>query len=126
MNRARSAFSTFVHDLFRKPVSTFPDHALEYHHASDALALVHQIEALVDVRQWHGVSDHRVDLNFPVHVPVDDPGHVGAAARAAEGCALPHPAGHELEGAGGYFLAGAGDADDHAHAPAAVAAFQRL
>ena len=45
---------------------------------------------------------------------------------AAEGGAAPDPAGHELEGAGGDLLAGAGDADDRALAPALVAAFERL
>ena len=49
-----------------------------------------------------------------------------AAARAAEGRAFPDPAGHELERPRRDFLPGAGDADDHRHAPALVAAFQRL
>src|SRR5262249_62215740 len=31
--------------------------------APDALALVHQLESLVDVRQRHGVRDHRVDFD---------------------------------------------------------------
>ena len=53
--------------------------------------------ALVDVGERHGVGDHRVDLDLAVHVPVDDLRHVGAAARAAEGGALPDPAGDELE-----------------------------
>src|SRR5262249_31660190 len=58
-------------------------------HAPDALALVHQLESLVDVRQRHGVRDHRVDFDLALHVPVDDFWHVGAPARAAEGRALP-------------------------------------
>ena len=47
-------------------------------------------------------------------------------ARAAEGGALPDAAGDELERAGGDLLAGLGDADDDALAPAAMAAFERL
>ncbi|MBA7651457.1 hypothetical protein ES703_59276 [subsurface metagenome] len=43
------------------------------------------------------MRDHRVDLDFSLHVPVDDFGHVGAAARAAEGGAFPDPPGDELE-----------------------------
>jgi hypothetical protein len=39
---------------------------------------VHQVEALVDVLERHGVGDHRVDLDLAVHVPVDDLRHVRA------------------------------------------------
>ena len=70
------------HDLFGKPVSTFPDHALVDDDAADALAVVHQIEGLVDVGKRHRVSDHRIDLDFSVHVPVHDSGHIAAAFRA--------------------------------------------
>src|SRR5262249_60433540 len=31
LDRSRSAFSAFEHDLFANPVPTFPDHALETH-----------------------------------------------------------------------------------------------
>ena len=47
-------------------------------------------------------------------------------ARAAERRALPHAPGDQLERARRDLLAGAGDADDDAHAPAAVAALERL
>src|SRR5262245_7013192 len=97
-----------------------------HHHAPDAFALVHQVEALVDVGKRHRMGDHRVDLDLPVHIPVDDLGHVGAAARAAEGGALPHASGDKLERPRRDLLAGAGNADNHADAPATVAAFQRL
>ena len=43
------------------------------------------------------VGDQIVDVDLAVHVPVDDLRHVGAAARAAEGGALPDAAGDELE-----------------------------
>src|SRR5690606_7357510 len=68
-----------------------------YHDAPDRLALVHEIESPVDLVEAQPVGDHRVDLDLAVHVPVDDPGHVGAAARAAEGGAFPGAAGDELE-----------------------------
>src|SRR3546814_12383856 len=90
-----------------------------------ALARVHQVEALVDLVQRQDVGDHRVDLDLAIHVPVDDLGHVCAAPGAAEGGALPHATGDELERAGGDFLARFGDADDDAFTPAAVAAFER-
>jgi hypothetical protein len=83
---------------------------------------MHQLEALVDVFERHGVGDHRVDLDLALHVPVDDLRHVGAAARAAEGGAHPVAAGDQLERTGGDFLAGAGDADDDRLAPAAMRA----
>src|SRR5262249_18531099 len=92
--------------------------------ATDALATMHEVKGLVDVAKRHRMRDHRVDLNFPLHVPVDDLRHVGAATGAAEGGAAPYPAGDELERPRGNLLAGAGNADDDALAPAAVAAFQ--
>src|ERR1700677_5012554 len=95
------------------------------HDAADALALVHQIECLVDVAKRHRVRDHWVDLDFPLHVPIDDFRHVGAAAGAAERGAAPYPAGDELKRPRSDFLAGAGDADDDALAPTTMAAFQR-
>ena len=58
---------------------------LKHHHASDALARMHEVEGLVDVFERHDVGDHRVDLDFAVHVPVDDGRDVGAAAGSAEG-----------------------------------------
>src|SRR5277367_1769491 len=88
--------------------------------------MVHQIEGVVDLRQRHGVGDQVVDIDLPVHVPVDDLRHVGPPLGAAEGRAPPDAAGDQLERAGGDFLPGAGDADDHALAPTLVAAFQRL
>src|SRR5216683_1794497 len=93
---------------------------------ADRLAARHQVEALVDALQRQLVGDQRVDLALAVHVPVDDLRHVGAAARAAEGRALPDAAGDELEGPRRDLLAGAGDADDDRDAPALVAALQRL
>src|SRR5690606_22437601 len=57
---------------------------------------------------------------------VDDFGHVGAPTRAAEGGALPHTTGDELERPGRDFLARARNADDDRLAPAAMGAFKRL
>src|SRR4029077_1450759 len=92
-----------------------------YDDAPDALAFVHQVEPLVDVRQWHGVSDHRVDLDLSLHVPVDDFRHVGAAARPAECRSFPNPAGDQLERSGRNFCAGRRNADDDGLAPVAMA-----
>src|SRR5712672_4203353 len=99
---------------------------LEHDDRTDRLALVHQIEAPVDLLQLEDVRDHRIDLDLSVHVPVDDFRHVGAAARAAERRAFPDPPGHELERPGCNFLAGFGDPDHHGDAPTAVAGLQCL
>lgn len=37
---------------------------------------MHQIEAAVDIVEPHCVSDHRIDLDFSLHIPVHDPGHI--------------------------------------------------
>src|SRR5215470_11865377 len=87
---------------------------------------MHQVEPLVDVRQRHGVGDHRVDLDLPLHVPIDDLRHIGAAARAAEGGALPDTAGNQLERARRDFGPRRRYTDDDRLAPAAMAGLQRL
>src|SRR6059058_1447957 len=92
--------------------------------AANALPRMHQLEALVDLVELQDMRDHRVDRDLPVHVPVDDLGHIGAALGAAEGRAPPVAAGDQLERASGNFLARLGDADDDAGAPAAVTTFQ--
>src|SRR6266446_2194207 len=94
--------------------------------APDALAFVHQLEPLVDVRERHSMRDHRIDLDLALHVPIDDFRHVGAAARATECRALPDASGHQLEWTGCDLRAGRGDADDDGLAPAAMTGFQRL
>src|SRR5882724_6624962 len=72
------------------------------------------------------MRDQFVDVDLLVHVPVDDPRHVGAAAGAAERRTLPHPPGDQLERPGLDLLPRSGDADDDRHAPATVAALERL
>src|SRR5881396_1441241 len=72
------------------------------------------------------MGDEVVDINFALHVPVDDLGHVTPALRTAKSGPLPHAARHQLERSGRDFLARGGNANNHAGAPASVAAFQRL
>src|SRR5688572_1235777 len=97
----------------------------ENYHAADALARMHQVETLVDFFQRQDVGDHRIDLDLAVHVPVDDLGHVGPPARAAEGRALPDAPRDELERPRADLLAGFRDADDDRNAPAAMAGLER-
>src|SRR5918993_4377265 len=96
------------------------------HDGADRLALVHQVEGGVDLVERHDVGDQRIDLDLALHIPVDDLRHVRAAPGAAEGGAAPDAAGDELERPRSDLLAGGGDADDDALAPAAVTAFERL
>src|SRR5256885_16598155 len=98
----------------------------ERNHRADRLALVHQTEAVVDLLQRHAMRDQLVDLDLPVHVPIDDPRHVGAAAGAAERRTFPHPPGDQLERSSLDLLPRSGDADDDRHAPATVTALERL
>src|SRR4029077_4552260 len=53
-------------------------------HASDRFALAHQGEGLVNVVKRHGMSDHRVDFDPPLHVRVDDFRHIRTPACAAK------------------------------------------
>src|SRR6266700_422033 len=99
---------------------------LEHNYRADRLALVHQIETLVDLLELEDMGDHWIDLDLSVHVPVDDLRHVGAAARAAERGTFPDTAGDELERPGRNFLAGFGNADHDGNAPTAVAGLERL
>src|SRR5438309_9672991 len=99
---------------------------LEHNDGTDRFAFVHQIESLVDLLQLEDVSDHRIDLDLSVHVPVDDFRHVGAAARAAERRALPDAAGHQLERPGGDFLASLRNPDHDRDTPAAMARLECL
>src|SRR5437868_13432915 len=87
---------------------------------------MHQVEALVNVVELQGVRDQIVDIDLFLHVPIDDLRHIGPPPRATEGCALPHPAGHQLKRPRADFLPRRGDTDDDADAPAAMAAFQCL
>src|SRR5882757_7166452 len=98
----------------------------EYDDRSDRFAFVHQIKSLVDLLELEDMRDHRIDLDFSVHVPVDDFRHVSAAARAAERGALPHAAGDKLERPCRNLLAGFGNADHHGDTPATMAGFERL
>src|SRR3954454_10511621 len=65
------------------------------HDAADALARMHQVERPVDVGERHHMSDHRINLDVAVQVPVDDLRPVGAASGAAEGGTLPDAGGDE-------------------------------
>src|SRR5260370_33289706 len=47
--------------------------------APDALAFVHQIDPLVDVRERHSMRDHRIDVDSAVRAPTADLRNHGTA-----------------------------------------------
>ena len=72
--------------------------------AADRLAGPHQVEAFTDVLQRELMGGQIVDVDLLLHVPIDDLWHVGASLGTTKGGCLPHPAGDQLERAGGDFL----------------------
>ena len=56
----------------------------EVHNAANTLATVHQIKAVIDLIQAHRVRDHAVDIDFAVHIPIDDLRHVCPTTGAAK------------------------------------------
>src|SRR5580658_8586393 len=47
------------------------------HDSTNALPPPHQIEPLVDAIERQHVRDQVVDVDPPLHVPIDDPRHIG-------------------------------------------------
>src|SRR4051794_33256359 len=90
------------------------------HDRANAFAPAHKVEPFVDLFEGQHVGDQIIDVDLAIHVPVDDPRHVSAPARAAERGAHPDAAGHELERTGRNLLPAAGHADDDRFAPAAM------
>src|ERR1700749_2329817 len=93
----------------------------KYDDRTDALASMHQVKGCVDVLKPHDVRDHRVDLDLPGHVHIDNLGNVRPPLGTAKGRAAPVAAGDELERAGRNFLASSRHTDDDRRAPAAMA-----
>jgi hypothetical protein len=61
---------------------------------------MHQLKGFVDALYRHYMGDQVVDIDFALHVPVHDFGHIGAASGASKCVALSVASGHELKGAG--------------------------
>src|SRR3989442_12721229 len=92
-----------------------------HHDRADGFALVHQVEALVDVGELELVRDQVVDVDLALHLPVDDFRHVAPALGAAERGALPYSSGDQPERSRLDLLAPARFADHHQPAPALMA-----
>src|SRR6478736_4299471 len=81
----------------------------EHDDRSDRFAFVHQIKSFVDLLEVEDMRDHRIDLDFSVHVYQSTIFGTSVRPRAAEGGAFPHSAGDKLERPCRNFLAGFGD-----------------
>src|SRR5580700_10247867 len=110
---------TVNHTDKRRPAS------LELDHRTDHLALVHQVEGLVDLIQRQYLADHLVDLDVAGEIAIDVARQLRAPLDAAECRAAPHSSGDQHERTRRDFLAGTCDADDGRFTPAFVAAFER-
>ena len=63
----------------------------------DAVALLHNLEGVVDLAQRLAVGDELVDLQLAVQVVLDEAGQLRPALDAAEGTSLPLATSDELE-----------------------------
>src|SRR5690606_11139174 len=72
----------------------------------------------------HGVGDKGVEADVAAHRLLDHAGQLATAFYTTKRRAAPDAAGDQLERARADFLAGAGDADNDAFAPALVAALE--
>lgn len=93
--------------------------------AANRLALVHELERVIDVGDWHTVRDKLVDHELALDVALDEAGQV-ARLVAAKGAAGPGAAGDEHERLGANLLTSGSDANDDTLAPALVRALERL
>lgn len=85
---------------------------------------MHQIKTLVDVIKAERMSYHWVNVDFTIHVPVNDLRYICSASGTAEGRTAPGAAGNQLKWSRGDFLSGTCNTDDDRFTPTFVAAFQ--
>jgi len=76
---------------------------------------MHQLKTAVDIGQREFMRDEIIDIDFAVHIPVDNFRHIATALGAAESGALPDTPGNQLKWPRFDFLPGANDTDDHRH-----------
>jgi len=76
---------------------------------------MHQLKPAVDVGQRAFVRNEVINIDFAVHIPVDNFWHIATALGAAESRILSDTPGHPLKRRRFDFLPGANDTDDHRH-----------
>ena len=72
-------------------------HRPHINNSTDAVALLHGIESVVDLTQVLSVGDELVDLEVALHVVGDKVVHLRATLDATKGATLPHTTSDELE-----------------------------
>ena len=72
------------------------------------------------------MGDHLVDIDFSLHVPVDNLRDVRSASCTAERGTSPRPSGHQLERSRRNFLPCAGHPNDAALTPSLMTALESL
>ncbi len=72
------------------------------------------------------MSDQVIDINLLVHIPIDDPRHIGTSSCTAKRRTSPRSTCDQLKRSGRNFLTGAGYSNDTTLAPALVGTFQCL
>src|SRR5690625_4047819 len=98
---------------------------LEMQYRAYSLALVQQVERLVDLLERQVMGNEVVDVELAFHVTVDIARQLGATLDAAERGAAPDAPGDELERPRFDGFAGAGHTDNGGFTPALVATLQR-
>ena len=61
---------------------------------------MHKIERLIDIFKRHRMRNQIIDIQFAIHVPVDDLRHVRPSASPTESRTAPYSPRYELERAG--------------------------
>src|SRR5579859_2343190 len=98
---------------------------LEVDDSTNRLAFMHQIEGFVDALQRQAVRNEGIEADLAAHRLLHHAWQLAAPLYATESAAAPHATRNELKRTRVDFLARAGHANDHAFAPALVAALQR-
>lgn len=90
----------------------------------DALALMHQIERLVDRFQGHAMRNEFVDKQFLVQIPLHQFRHTIHTLPATERRSLPRASGHQLEWPRADFRSRSSDAHNDRYTPALGGRFE--
>ena len=87
---------------------------------------MHQVKSRIDLIKRKRVGNHWVDIDFAIHIPIDNFWHICSATRTAKGRATPASSGHQLKRAGADFLTSASNANDDRFTPSFMRTFKRL